>query len=45
MTNNIKLDDAMQMIEELLNSSKAPYVLDAIKNLKSHANNENVGLD
>lgn len=45
MTNNIKLDDAMQMIEELLNSSKAPYVLDTIKKLKSLSTNENAGLD
>lgn len=45
MTHNMQLDDAIEAIEDLLNSSKASYVIDAIKNLKSTANKEYATLD
>lgn len=45
MTNNMQLDDAIEAIEDLLNSSKASYVIDAIRNLKCVTNKENAASD
>lgn len=45
MNYNLQLDDAIDAIEELLNSSKASYVIDTIKKLKNSNNQENISLD
>lgn len=45
MTYNIQLDDAMETIENLLNSPKAPLIIDTIKKIKAKNNFENILLD
>lgn len=45
MTYNMQLDDAMEAIEDLLNSSKASYVMDTIKQLKNATSKEQMMLD
>ncbi len=45
MTSNIKLDDAIEILEDLLNSSKSSIVIDALKNIKNFSNSDNIALD
>lgn len=45
MTCSIQLDDAIEAIEKLLNSPKAPLIIDTIKKIKADNSFENILLD
>ncbi len=45
MTCNLKLDDAMEILEDLLNSSKSSLVIDTIRNIRSISNKDNGSLE
>lgn len=45
MTSNLKLDDAMEILEDLLNSSKSSMVIDTIRNIKSFSTKDNSSLE
>ena len=45
MTSNLKLDDAMEILEDLLNSSKSSMVIDTIRNIQTFSAKDNGSLE
>ena len=45
MTGNVQLDDAIIRIEDLLNSSKASIVIEALRELKNNNLKESISLE
>ncbi len=45
MTGNVQLDDAIIRIEDLLNSSKASMVIEALRELKNNNLKESISLE